>query len=272
MVGSQGDQGAAVAGLAEHMRAAYGAAAGGWQAGPGQLYADLSRALVARASRSLRGCRVLDLGAGTGAAGSAALAAGAGQVVAVDVAEGMLGRCPAALAPVVGDGCRLPFRDGCFDLVLAAFALSHMPSVPDALAEARRVGGAIAACSFAPGWGHPAKQAIDSLLPAFGYRPPDWYGVFKDQAEPLAEDPGLLEAQARGAGFSGVQVSHVPVLTSLATPGQLAAWRLGMAHIAPFAAALPPRQRAELQRAAEDAVAGMAGAPVTVEIIILTGR
>jgi ubiquinone/menaquinone biosynthesis C-methylase UbiE len=272
VVGGQGDRGAAIAGLAEPMRAAYGAAAGAWQAGPGQLYAELSRALVAQAGRSVRGCRVLDLGAGTGAAGSAALAAGAGRVAAVDVAEGMLARCPAALAPVVGDGCRLPFRDGCFDLVLAAFALSHMPSVPGFLAEARRVGGAIAACSFAPGWGHPAKQAIDSVLPAFGYLPPDWYRVFKDQAEPPAEDPGLLETRARAAGFTGVRIRHVPVLTSLSTPAQLAAWRLGMAHIAPFAATLPPGQRAELQRAAEDAVAGLSGAPVRVEIIVLTGR
>jgi ubiquinone/menaquinone biosynthesis C-methylase UbiE len=272
MVGGQGDRGAAAAGLAEPMRAAYGAAAGAWQAGPGQLYAELSRALVAQAGCFPNGCRVLDLGAGTGAAGSAAIAAGAGQVVAVDVAEGMLARCPAALAPVVGNGCRLPFRDGCFDLVLAAFALSHMPSVPACMAEARRVGGAIAACSFAPGWGHPAKEAIDSVLPAFGYQPPDWYRVFKDQAEPLAEDPGLLRAQARAAGFTGVQVHHVPVLTGLVTPPQLAAWRLGMAHIAPFAASLPPGQRAELQRAAEDAVTGLAGAPVAVEIIVLTGR
>jgi hypothetical protein len=45
-----------------------------------------------------------------------------------------------------------------------------------------------------------------------------------------------------------------------------------VAHIAPFVAALPPGQRAELQRASEDAVAGVAGAPVEVEIIVLTGR
>lgn len=272
MVGGQGDRGAAVAGLAEHLRSAYGAGAGAWQAGPGQLYTELSHALVARAGQVLRGCRVLDLGAGTGAAGAAALAAGAGRVVAVDVALAMLARCPAGLAPVVGNGCRLPFRDGCFDLVLAAFALSHMPSVPDSLAEARRVGAAIAACSFAPGWGHPAKQAIDGVLLAFGYQPPDWYRVFKDQAEPQAEDPGLLQAGARAAGFTGVRVRCVPVLTSLATPAQLAAWRLGMAHIGPFVAGLPPAQRADLQRAAEDAVAGLAGTPVTVEIIVLTGR
>lgn len=222
MVGGQGDRGAAAAGIAEHMRAAYDAAGRAWQAGPDQLDADLSRALVAQAGRSIRGCRVLDLGAGTGAAGSAAITARAGQVVAVDVAEGMLARCPAALAPIVGDGCRLPFRDGCFDPVLAAFALSHMPSVPACLAEAHRVGGAIAACSFAPGRRHPAKQAIDSVLPAFGYQPPDWYRVFKDQAEPLAEDPGLLQDQARAAGFTSVQVHQAPVLTSLAT---LRGWR-----------------------------------------------
>jgi ubiquinone/menaquinone biosynthesis C-methylase UbiE len=272
MVGGQGDRGAAAAGLAGQMRQAYGAAAGAWQAGPGQLYAELSRALVAQAGPFPRGCQVLDLGAGTGAAGSAAIAAGAARVVAVDAAAGMLARCPPALAPVVADGCRLPFRDRCFDLVLAAFALSHMPSLADALAEARRLGGAIAACSFAPGWNHPAKHAIDSVLPAFGYHPPAWYRVFKEQAEPLAEDPGLLQAEAQAAGFNAVRVRRILVRTSLVTAAQLAAWRFGMAHIAPFAAALSPGQRAELQRAAEDAVADVAGVPVTVEIIVLTGR
>jgi ubiquinone/menaquinone biosynthesis C-methylase UbiE len=63
---------------------------------------------------------VLDLGAGTGVAGRAALAAGARLVVSVDFAAGMLRGCAAGLHPVAADAGALPFRDGCFGLVLAA--------------------------------------------------------------------------------------------------------------------------------------------------------
>jgi hypothetical protein len=62
------------------VRAAYDAAAGEW-AGGGleQMYARLAGALVAAAPVPPAGRSVLDLGAGTGAAGRAALAAGARQ-------------------------------------------------------------------------------------------------------------------------------------------------------------------------------------------------
>ncbi len=118
------------------------------------------------------GRRVLDLGAGTGVAGRAALAAGAGQVVAADLAVGMLRRGAAALHPVAADAAALPFRDGSFDLVVAAFCLSHLGSVPAGLREARRVGRAIAASAFAPGWTHPAKAAVDEALRRYRLPPP----------------------------------------------------------------------------------------------------
>ena len=86
----------------------------------------------------LAGGRVLDLGAGTGVAGRAALAAGARSVVSADSALGMLRRCPARLHPVAADATALPFRDGCFDLVLAAFCLGHLDR--PARACARRAG------------------------------------------------------------------------------------------------------------------------------------
>lgn len=76
MVGDVGDQGPAAARLTRQMRAAYDAGAQGWDGGPGPMYRDLARALVAHAGLPLTGRRVLDLGAGTGAAGAAALPAG----------------------------------------------------------------------------------------------------------------------------------------------------------------------------------------------------
>jgi len=58
--------------------------------------------------------------------------------------------------------------------------------------------------------------------------------------------------------------------TGRSAPAQLAAWRLGMAHVAPFVAALPGSRKAELRRAAESAVAGTG--PLLVSMLVLTAR
>ena len=152
--------------LTAGLRADYDAAAGDWGDGPGPMYAPLARVLVAAAPVPLGGRLVLDLGAGGGVAGQAALAAGARRVVGVDLSEGMLRHAPGpprggGWRPVVADAAVLPFRDGCFDLVLAAFCLNHLDRLDAGLAEARRVGAAIAASTFAPGWTYPAKAAAD---------------------------------------------------------------------------------------------------------------
>ena len=151
---------------------------------PAPIYEPLARALVAAAPVPLAGRVVLDLGAGTGVAGRAALAAGAHRVVGADLSEAMLRRDAltatdatgaAVCCPVAADAAALPFRDGCFDLVLAAFCLNHLSRLDTGLAELRRVGAALAASTFAPGWTHPAKDAVDEAARSFGYRPPPWY-------------------------------------------------------------------------------------------------
>jgi SAM-dependent methyltransferase len=286
--------------MSAEVRSAYDAAARLWAEGPERLYEALARALVAHAlpartlpartlpartlpARTLpartgapvAGRRVLDLGAGTGVAGRAALAAGAGSVVAADPALGMLRRCGARAHPVAADATALPFRDGSFDLVLAAFCLGHL-SHPDAgLREARRVGAGLAASSFAPGWTHPAKAAVDDVLGSFGYQPPSWYVAFKQDTEPRASDPAWLARAAAKAGFTDVRLRTVAVEGGLATPAQLASWRLGMAHVAPFVCSLSAARRAELRRAAEAAVAEPAVAgtgPLVVSVLVLTAR
>jgi SAM-dependent methyltransferase len=266
VVGGPGDPGPAVADVVAATRAGYDSAAGGWDDGPGRMYGDLAAALV-KVAGPVTGRRVLDLGAGTGAAARAALAAGAAQVVAADLAPAMLARCSAGPRPVAGDAAALPFRDRCFDLALAAFCLGHVPDVAGCLAEVRRVSAALAVSSFAPGWTHPAKDAVDGVLAGFGYRPPDWYQAFKRDTEPRSQDPGWLRGQLAAAGFGAVQVRTLSVRTAVTTAPQIAAWRLGMAHVAPFVAALPPARRAELCQAAEAA----AGAgPLAVSVLILT--
>lgn len=260
--------------LSTDLRAAYDASAGDWADGPVQMYGPLATALVevTAAAIPLAGQVVLDLGAGTGVAGRAALSAGARRVICADLAVGMLRHCGPALHPVAADATALPFRDGAIDLVLAAFFLSHLPSIGAGLAEIRRVGRAVAASSFAPRWTHPAKTATDEALREFGYLPPAWYASLKDQGEPQAADAALLADLAAAAGFGEVRFRTVTVPTGLSTPAELASWRLGMAHVAPFVRSLDPGRRAELRRVAERSVAAARCGRLTVEIGVLIAR
>jgi len=260
------------------LTASYDAAAGSWDTGPGPIYEPLAQALVAAAPVPLTGRVILDLGAGTGAAGRAAIAAGARQVVAADLSLAMLRRhalkatgptgAPAC-HPVAADAAALPFRDGSFALVLAAFCLNHLPRLDTALADLHRVSPALAASTFAPGWTHPAKDAVDETARSFGYHPPPWYTTLAPGTR--AGDPDELAAAATTAGFTRVQTSVITVPVPLTTPADLAAWRLGLAHYAPFLRTLDAPDRAEVHRAAEQAVAATgATGPLAVEMTVLT--
>ena len=74
----------------------------------------------------------------------------------------------------------------------------------------------------------------------------------------------------RAAGYTDVRLRTVTVDTGLSSPAELASWRLGMAHVAPFVCSLAPARRAELRRAAESAVAGTG--PLVVSMLVLTAR
>jgi len=87
--------------------------------------------------------RVLDLGAGTGAANREL---GVRRVVALDPSAPMLDLNPQRRR-VAGYGERLPFADASFDGVFSAFVFRNLYSVPVALGEIHRVlrpGGAAA--------------------------------------------------------------------------------------------------------------------------------
>jgi demethylmenaquinone methyltransferase/2-methoxy-6-polyprenyl-1,4-benzoquinol methylase len=109
-----------------------------------------------------RGARVLDLCCGSARASVPAFERSGTTVTGLDVSYAMLarGRSYAAehgakFAPVHGDGFRLPFRDGTFDVVTAAFGLRNLVPLPDAAREIRRVlkdgGRFLALDSVAPG-------------------------------------------------------------------------------------------------------------------------
>jgi hypothetical protein len=104
------------------------------------------------------------------------------------------------------------------------------------------------------------------VLTRFGYRPPAWYLTVKQDTEPRIGDARLFGQLAAAAGYRDTQSATIAVPTGLAAPAQLAAWRLGMAQVAPFVQSLDHRRRDQLRRAAEDAVGGCE--PLVVAMLV----
>jgi SAM-dependent methyltransferase len=124
------------------------------------------------AAGPLDGARLLDVGTGTGAAASAALARGA-EVSAVDAEPDMIAYAARALP---GADVRravlpaLPFGDGAFDAVVGNFVLNHVGRPAAALAELRRVarpGGRVALTIWASP-AAPGKALLGRALHATG--------------------------------------------------------------------------------------------------------
>lgn len=90
---------------------------------------------------NLAGKKILDVGAGTGRLAIPLVKAGA-EVVAMDVSEKMLMRLyrkNKQIKTVVGDAENLPFADGSFDFVYAAFLIVHLKNPTRFFDEAYRV-------------------------------------------------------------------------------------------------------------------------------------
>ena len=270
MVGDQGAAGAATAALTGQVRGAYEAAQRDWVAGPLPVYAPLARALLAQAEPWVAGQHVLDAGSGTGLAGQAAMDLGARHVVAADLAPGLLRHAGPRLHPVAASLYALPIGDASFGLVAAAFSLSHLIDLGAGLAELKRVGGAMVASTFAPDWTHPVKAAVDGVLTRSGYRPPSWYLAMKNDCEPRLADTSLFRRYALAAGYARVDSTTVTVPTQVSSPEQLAAWRLGLAHVAPYLRSLDQRRQRELVRAARQAAEGCP--PLVVSMLVYLAR
>jgi len=250
------------------VREAYDASAASWRRGPAAVYARFAAALVSVAPGPVEGALVLDVGAGTAVAARAALERGASSAVATDVSMEMLRGRPAGVAAVLADGAHLPFVDDTFDLVTAAFCLGHMADPVAVVSEIRRVGRSLVASAFVPGPGHPVKAAVDEAFGRVGFRQPEWYRRQKDVLEPRVDDPEALRALAVGAGYRSAEVHTLEVDTGLDSARAVVDWRLGMAHLAPFVAHLPPERLAEARAEAEETVAGML--PVIIPILALS--
>jgi SAM-dependent methyltransferase len=228
--------------------AAYSASAAAWALGPARIYDGLAAQVVARAG-DLRNAVVLDVGSGTGAAAVASGRAGARRTVSVDSALGMLRFDAARRGPAVGgNALSLPFAAGSFDVSIAAFALNHLTDPAGALAEMARVtapAGVLVASAYAATDAHPVKAAVQSALRDRGWSAEPWYMEVRDHALPLLATVEGARAVAAAAGVRAtVEVLEIPFPDL--TPADLVAWRLGMAHHAPFVAALGDDARAAL--------------------------
>ncbi len=251
--------------------AAYRGAA--WADGPASVY-DLLAVEVVSAAKPLAGLLVLDLGAGAGAVSKAVVLEG-GRPVAVDASLDMLRhdrvrRPPAAAADARG----LPFNEDTFDAAVLAFVLSHVPDPVSILEEVRRAtrpGGLILASSFSSRSSHPSKIQLEDVATRWGWRSPGWYQRLKSEFEPRVANREALANLAQSAGLVDVAIEERAVSTGIATPDALVAWRLGMAHLAPFVATLPGPQRARLVGEARAAV-GDSPQPLRPVILILSSR
>jgi ubiquinone/menaquinone biosynthesis C-methylase UbiE len=182
-----------------------GLARGYDEAGPG-IFAHFGRRLVDLLEVE-PGQRVLDVATGRGAVlFPAAERAGAmGEVVGIDIAEGMVTATRADAArrgvPVqvqVMDAEALAFPDASFDRVCCGFGVMFFPDLGRALRECRRVlkpGGRLGVSTWQISQSEDLAAVLTSLALPEG-KPPGW----------IAE-PERLEAALGAAGFVEVQVT-----------------------------------------------------------------
>ncbi|WP_203920738.1 class I SAM-dependent methyltransferase [Rugosimonospora africana] len=158
------------------------------------------------------GCRVLDVGTGTGTVAARAVGRGA-AVVAVDAEPSMLDvvrrRVPEAEVrqAVLPD---LPFSDGCFDAAVSNFVINHVGDPAATIAALRRVvrrGGRIAVTIW-PYPQPPAQSLWRQVFDAAGaQRPTEMLALPEDKDFARTEDglSGLL----REAGLDDVRCAVV---------------------------------------------------------------
>jgi ubiquinone/menaquinone biosynthesis C-methylase UbiE len=187
---------------------------------------------ICNLARIAPGTRVLDVGCGTGlATGRAALRTGAaGQAIGVDLSPGMIDvarRASPNAEFAVMDAEHLDLEASSFDCVISLCAVTHFPSLEQALAEMRRVlrpGGTLTVA-----FGSPRPASLLPLMRHLFHRAlrarSEWRapGALRETARDLLPEPPetervlakwtlrqprrRLRQELERAGFEGIDVS-----------------------------------------------------------------
>jgi SAM-dependent methyltransferase len=253
----------------------YAGAADGWATGASIVYEPIAELLIARSPLSLRGARVLDVGAGTGACESPLRAAGTAVVVETDLSHDMLAWNRRARPPlVVSDAMRLPVPKAAFDAAVASFVLNHLTDPIGGLAELARVvrpGGAVLATVFANSSHDASRDAIDQVARARGWVPPDWYTELKTTTALRLGASEPMTDIAATAALVDVEVDEEPVDIGLTDPEALVAYRFGQAQFTDWLAELSADERVGARTAAVRAI-GDGMQPYEPRVVFLSGR
>jgi SAM-dependent methyltransferase len=189
--------------------------------------------------------RALEIGAGTGYFTLNLLRAGVvGEAVATDISPGMLGRLErsadelgVSVETAACEAAELPFEDDSFDLVFGHAILHHLPDLPAAFREFRRVlrpGGVVAFCGEPSYYGDRLaswpKRGANAVAPLWrtlmraGPRPSQnghahHPGSEEDRLEQVVDvhafTPAQLESHAAGAGFDQMRISGEELVAGL---------------------------------------------------------
>jgi ubiquinone/menaquinone biosynthesis C-methylase UbiE len=211
------------------------------------------------------GQRVLDLacGPGTLTLPLAEAVGPTGQVVGVDLAEGMLELLRAAAPPQIEvlrmDIEELEFPDASFDAVACGHGLQFCPNLLRALWQAHRVlrESGIFAASL-PGRSH-GREAVELMAEAFEGVP--WPPEVPDRAatvECLAE-PDRARAALVAAGFRDARVLEFEETIDYASPEDLVERSCGWWTCAWRLERLDPAAREKVKRRAVEVVRGKIG-------------
>jgi ubiquinone/menaquinone biosynthesis C-methylase UbiE len=160
---------------------------------------------------------VLDAGCGTGwlAAGLPRAVTGL-SVIGVDLSRGMIERARAAGAwPLLqADAQRLPLATASVDLIVTRGVLHHLPDVPAALTEWRRVlrpgGAVVVTCEPTPAAESHSEPLVRALLRVLNRTltpEEDFWEVASIAANLHVFTPAQLGAMATGAGYREVSLS-----------------------------------------------------------------
>jgi len=191
----------------------------GWTTKEAEAYDALAGRVTSRLAGPLldavaagTGSRLLDVATGPGYVAAEAAGRGA-EPVGLDFSQTMLAHARTQVSDVefvLGDATALPFEDGSFDAVVAAFVLLHLAAPERAVAEAARVLKPGGRAAFTV-WDEPSRGRwlgvfFEAFTAAGGTPPPD---VPRGPDFFRLADDAAFTALLEGAAFRDVRVDRI---------------------------------------------------------------